>query len=403
MRRSRRTSYPQGVIAEYGPDNTFATKLVVAIVERPGQGPSELRAWTTQATDVRKDPAISAEVAAFLKESGVSQTMTYGRIIGCPHEEGLDYPMGRVCPRCPFWASIDRFTHEPILPAVATLTVEEILATLREADGRAPEDALIAADGRRSELVEPLLAALDSGIADAFEPSDEDAALFAYALYLLAKWRETRAYPAVIRWLSLPGEGPFDLAGDIVTEDGGRILAAVADGDLQPIKTLILDREANEYGRSIAIEALALLAAWAEMPRQEIVDYFTWLATEGFERRRTHVWDSLAAACADIEALPALPALREAYDLKLIDPEFIGRDELEQALSADGRSLAQTRERQPPITDVIEATSWWDRRAAEPAHVKPIEQRRTGAAIGRNAPCPCGSGRKYKKCCGGVH
>ncbi len=22
--------------------------------------------------------------------------------------------------------------------------------------------------------------------------------------------------------------------------------------------------------------------------------------------------------------------------------------------------------------------------------------------IGRNAPCPCGSGRKYKKCCGGI-
>jgi preprotein translocase subunit SecA len=22
--------------------------------------------------------------------------------------------------------------------------------------------------------------------------------------------------------------------------------------------------------------------------------------------------------------------------------------------------------------------------------------------IGRNAPCPCGSGKKYKKCCGKV-
>ena len=23
-------------------------------------------------------------------------------------------------------------------------------------------------------------------------------------------------------------------------------------------------------------------------------------------------------------------------------------------------------------------------------------------SIGRNAPCPCGSGKKYKKCCGGI-
>jgi uncharacterized protein YecA (UPF0149 family) len=24
-----------------------------------------------------------------------------------------------------------------------------------------------------------------------------------------------------------------------------------------------------------------------------------------------------------------------------------------------------------------------------------------GAAAGRNEPCPCGSGKKFKKCCGG--
>jgi preprotein translocase subunit SecA len=28
---------------------------------------------------------------------------------------------------------------------------------------------------------------------------------------------------------------------------------------------------------------------------------------------------------------------------------------------------------------------------------KPVH---TGEQIGRNDPCPCGSGKKYKKCCG---
>jgi hypothetical protein len=28
--------------------------------------------------------------------------------------------------------------------------------------------------------------------------------------------------------------------------------------------------------------------------------------------------------------------------------------------------------------------------------------RRTEAKVGRNDPCPCGSGRKYKKCHGGA-
>ena len=47
--------------------------------------------------------------------------------------------------------------------------------------------------------------------------SKEDASLFSYALYLLAKWREPRAYPQVIGWLSLPDEEPFAIAGDVVT------------------------------------------------------------------------------------------------------------------------------------------------------------------------------------------
>jgi uncharacterized protein YecA (UPF0149 family) len=30
------------------------------------------------------------------------------------------------------------------------------------------------------------------------------------------------------------------------------------------------------------------------------------------------------------------------------------------------------------------------------------EPRRNSSKVGRNDPCPCGSGKKYKKCCGGA-
>ncbi len=30
------------------------------------------------------------------------------------------------------------------------------------------------------------------------------------------------------------------------------------------------------------------------------------------------------------------------------------------------------------------------------------ERQRNAAKVGRNDPCPCGSGKKYKKCCGGA-
>lgn len=102
------------------PDNSRATKLVVGILRRAGQNdPKQMRTWSTDAGDVRNDPLIAAEVADWLHSQGIKETLDYGRIIGCPHEEGIDYPMGRSCPRCPFWAGIDRFTHEPIPAPVA--------------------------------------------------------------------------------------------------------------------------------------------------------------------------------------------------------------------------------------------------------------------------------------------
>ena len=35
-----------------------------------------------------------------------------------------------------------------------------------------------------------------------------------------------------------------------------------------------------------------------------------------------------------------------------------------------------------------------------PFDAEPPQSVRGSAKIGRNDPCPCGSGRKYKKCCG---
>jgi hypothetical protein len=276
----------------------------------------------------------------------------------------------------------------------------DILADLSAEGSEPPREALESADGHRAVLVEPLLRAIDSGLANPSGASLEEATLFCYALYLLAKWREPRAYPYVLRWLSLPGEAPFEIAGDVVTQDGGRILAAVFDGDLEPIKRLIVDRSANEYGRGSGVTALALLAAWAEVPHESVVASFLWLARSGLERKTSEAWNSLAAESADIEALPVFPELRRAYDDGLIDPQFMHPSELDEVEAAPrGRMLEETRERHPPIDDVVEATAGWGGFDDDPYAGAP-EPYRAAPKVGRNEPCPCGSGRKYKKCCG---
>jgi hypothetical protein len=104
--------YPLATVAYYGPDDNRATKLVVGIVRIEGAEPDVLERWFSEDGDVRSDPVIGSEVLAFIERNNVKSVVMADRIIGCPHEEGSDYPEGQVCPHCPFWAHRDRWSGD---------------------------------------------------------------------------------------------------------------------------------------------------------------------------------------------------------------------------------------------------------------------------------------------------
>ena len=107
--------YPVATVAFYGPNDKLATKVVVSIILTESHEPDFLKRWFSEGDlDVRYDPAIGEEILTFLKDYVPRSTVVTDRIIGCPHEEGTDYPEGASCPRCPYWAGRDRFTHEHI-------------------------------------------------------------------------------------------------------------------------------------------------------------------------------------------------------------------------------------------------------------------------------------------------
>ena len=110
----QRGAYPMGAVMYYGPDNVIATKLVAVINESRTAAPDPLHRWVTHGGDIREDAAIQGEVQAFFDQHGVRQVVRTERIIGCPHEEGTDYPLDGACPHCPFWEGRDRFTHEMV-------------------------------------------------------------------------------------------------------------------------------------------------------------------------------------------------------------------------------------------------------------------------------------------------
>ncbi|MEJ6472836.1 hypothetical protein [Pseudoalteromonas piscicida] len=108
MRKGNK-GFPIATIAFYGADNKSASKLVCAIVPYQGADPEQIAKWFSS-TDIRKPENILKKVLAFIDENDAQTVSMVEEIIGCPHEEGVDYPEGEYCSQCLYWKERDRFT-----------------------------------------------------------------------------------------------------------------------------------------------------------------------------------------------------------------------------------------------------------------------------------------------------
>ena len=102
--------YPVASIAFYGPTDRLASKVVVGITAVEGADVEPLERWYSPDQDARKNPQILKTVLHFLEAQAVKSVVMPDRLLGCPHEEGTDYPEGEQCPHCPYWRDRDRFT-----------------------------------------------------------------------------------------------------------------------------------------------------------------------------------------------------------------------------------------------------------------------------------------------------
>jgi hypothetical protein len=92
--------YPIGTVAYYGPDDQVTTKIAAGVIEYEGAEPI-IKRWG--GSDVKTSPKVQKEIEDFFAEYGVKNVATMDNNLGCPHEEGMDYPVGEDCPFCSFW------------------------------------------------------------------------------------------------------------------------------------------------------------------------------------------------------------------------------------------------------------------------------------------------------------
>ncbi|MGO9572509.1 MAG: DUF1186 domain-containing protein [Desulfomonilaceae bacterium] len=280
------------------------------------------------------------------------------------------------------------------------MDIQRIVTKLEAQDGAFPREALAYAIANRDVIIPELLGILAQTLENHEELLDQPKYMgHIYAMFLLAQFREKRAYPLLVQLFSLPGEIPFDLTGDVVTADLRRILASVSCGDDHLIRKLAENDNVNEYVRAAALEALLTLVAVGEKSRDGLINYFQSLFRRRLSREFSFVWNSLVSCSVDLYPGEVYEDIKQSYRDELVESFFVSMKEVEESIARGKEAALEDlkKDRQYTlVTDPIKDMEWW-------AFFKPPEPSRAerkAKKIGRNDPCPCGSGKKYKKCCG---
>lgn len=233
-----------------------------------------------------------------------------------------------------------------------------------------------------------------------------------YAVFLLAQFKVNEFYPLVIKLLKLPDEIPYDLFGDSITDDMQRILASICGRDIEPIKELIENPSVEVFIRGTALSALVILVLDERLERKYILEYCKDLLTNNVENNNPIFMGEVVSSCYDLYPEEIYDTIKEAYEKKLIDESMINLFDINNRLKKSKEEVIESSKNNihlQLINDSIKDMKWWDcfdenkkkrNQNIENFFNNNIKTKTYIQKIGRNEPCPCGSGKKYKKCCG---
>jgi uncharacterized protein len=284
----------------------------------------------------------------------------------------------------------------------------EVLEGLSELD-RLPVEAIRAARADRDTMVPVFLRSIEAFLSEQGEQVAPEALFLIF--HLLGEWREKSAYRPLAALLRSPPDALDPVLGDSITETTHRVMAAVFDGDPDPLYEIIRDPEADEYVRSSMCRTLAVLTRRGELPRAAVAEFLRDSFSQLEPQQYSYVWHGLGEAVAWLGLIELKPLVEQAFSRGLIDDTWYTFEEFEEDLqdAIDHPDAGPLDRDLDLFGDVIEEMSGWacfqpkeknkDRStwtllpSPQLPFIEPLRK------VGRNDPCPCGSGKKFKKCC----
>ena len=273
--------------------------------------------------------------------------------------------------------------------------------------------ALQAVPAQAEGLREILPARLaDCAARTAADPLDESVAEAFWWMFVAAALRVPGCHASIVRLFQLNDDVSYPRWGDLTTEDGPVILADTFEGEVGPLIELADDEDSGPWNREAALRALIRLTEEARIERGVVIDLITRQLEnlllrlsrglrddtdpKQLDNLVTHATHLCEAVAFDLPEPALAPLVRRVVQAGLFDRRMCSVDELEDGFA--GRDRVRP-ERRPSIpVDIWRRVCWWH--CFAPRRVGKGKLRKEKSKTGRNEPCPCGSGKKFKKCCG---
>ena len=217
--------------------------------------------------------------------------------------------------------------------------------------------------------------------------------------------------PAALELLLTTLIAKNDELEDLLTENAPALLATFGEPAIDSLKTFIKDEAHETYARISACTALSVIAHRHIARAGSITDFLLHV----METTR----DKTLAAFAVIEVLSlagtsVFPRIYAAYDAGKINTGTLPPTEVEREYGKVPGELNYSNYLWNPLDYFSpekrpEHSSFYDPRPitqisshSNHTHAQQLSRgvSHRSRKVGRNYSCPCGSGRKYKKCCG---
>ena len=234
-----------------------------------------------------------------------------------------------------------------------------------------------------------------------------------HAICLLGELKSENSLPAILNFLENNEEVLEFWLGDHITSTLWLPVYLLSQNSLEILKQFLIKPGICTYSKTAVSEALCQMVLHQPEKRNEIITIYkevlSYFSHAGLE---DNVIDSdfLGLTIGDIidcALIELLPVIKELFDKKYVGQEINGPyEEVEQYLK--NPSSGDYKKNIDNIFELYEniLKTWAGYSEDEDDYVEAdyleedeIQEPTVSIKIGRNDPCPCGSGKKYKKCC----